>query len=88
MADFRFQSIEDGDLADLWYAVSGQAIRHPEQFEPLRSALLEALLERRGEGLNPWLEERFRAIRLADSRLDAEVNGVVSAVSQTRPVKS
>jgi hypothetical protein len=73
MADFRFQSIEDGDLADIWYAVSGQAIRHPQEFKRLADLLLNELLERREQGLTPWLEERFRAIRLADSREDAEM---------------
>jgi hypothetical protein len=74
MADLRFQSMEDGDVADLWYAISGEAIRHPDRFKPLTDALLDELIERRGDGLNPWLEERFRAVRLADSRQDAALN--------------
>ena len=74
MADIRFQSIEDGDLADAWYGVSGAAVRHPAHFQPLATALLEELVTRRGEGLNPWLEQRFRAFRLADSKEDAEAN--------------
>jgi hypothetical protein len=74
MSDIRFQSIEDGDLADLWYAMSGQAIRHPDRFKPLADVLLNELLERRTEGLNPWLEQRFRDIRAADSREDAQIN--------------
>jgi hypothetical protein len=74
MPDVRFQSLEDGDLADLWYAVSGQAIRHPDRFNSLTDALLDELMERRGEGLNPWLEQRFREVRLADSREDAQAN--------------
>jgi hypothetical protein len=84
MSDIRFQSIEDGDLADIWYATSGQAIRHPDLFKPLADVLLGELLERRGEGLNPWLEQRFRAIRLADSQEDARINMRVSA--ESRPV--
>ena len=74
MADIRFQSFEDGDLADVWYALSGAAVRHPDHFKVLTDAVLDELLERRGDGLNPWLEQRFRAIRLADSREDAEAN--------------
>ena len=74
MADVRFQSLEDGDLADVWYAVSGQAIRHPDHFKPLADALLDELIGRRGDGLNPWLEQRFRAIRLVDSKEDAAAN--------------
>ena len=34
----------------------------------------QELLERREAALKPWLEERFRAFRLADSREDASVN--------------
>jgi hypothetical protein len=85
MADYRFQSIEDGDLADLWYAMSGEAIRHPDLFKPLTDVLLNELLERRAEGLNPWLEERFRAIRLADSRDDAALNMAVSPEARQSP---
>ena len=32
------------------------------------------LVARREESLKPWLEERFRPFRLADSREDAAVN--------------
>jgi hypothetical protein len=88
MPDVRFQSLEDGDLADLWYAVSGQAIRHPDRFKTLADALLDELLERRGEGLNPWLEQRFREIRLVDSREDAETNESVSPEALTDTPKA
>lgn len=74
MGDIRFQSLEDGELADIWYALGGSAIRHPEQFQPLFDAVAAELLGRRGDGLNPWLEQRYRAIRLADSREDALAN--------------
>ena len=74
MADLRFQSFEDGDLADAWYALSGAAIRHPDHFKRLADAFLQELVDRRGAGLNPWLEQRHRAFRLADSREDAEAN--------------
>ena len=73
MADLRFQSLEDGDLADIWYCLSGESIRHPDRFKPLTDALLDELLDRRGAGLSPWLEERFRDIRLTDSKEDAEL---------------
>jgi hypothetical protein len=74
MSDIRFQSLEDGDLADIWYALGGSAARHPDHFQKLMDVCFQELLERRGEGLNPWLEQRFRAFRLADSKEDAEVN--------------
>ena len=75
MADIRFQSFEDGDVADIWYTLGGAAARHTDHFEPLMKAAFKELLDRRGEvGLNPWLEQRFRAFRLADSKEDAEMN--------------
>ena len=74
MADIRFQSFEDGEVADLWYALSGAAIRHTDHFKPLADVWFQELLERRGEGLNPWLEQRYRAFRLADSREDADAS--------------
>ena len=77
MSDIRFQSFEDGDLADVWYALSGAAIRHPDHFKSLADAFLRELEERRGVGLHPWLEQRFRPFRLADSKEDAEANQVI-----------
>jgi hypothetical protein len=74
MSDIRFDSIEDGELADIWYALGGAAVRHPDHFQPLFDAVAAELLDRRGEGLNPWLEQRFRPFRLADSKEDAEAN--------------
>ena len=74
MADVRFRSIEDGDLADLWYCVAGGAIRHTDRFKALGDALLTELLDRRGDGLNPWLNERFRDLRRSDAPVDAALN--------------
>jgi hypothetical protein len=74
MADIRFQSVEDGDLADIWYALGGAAARHPQHFQPLMDAVFTELIDRRGDGLNPWLEQRFRPFRLMDSTADAEAN--------------
>jgi hypothetical protein len=74
MADIRFDSLEDGALADIWYALGGTAIRHPEHFKSLYDAVETVLLARRGEGLNPWLEQRFREFRLVDSREDIIAN--------------
>ena len=78
MTDIRFQSFEDGELADIWYALGGAAVRHPEHFKPLMDSVATELLDRRGVGLNPWLEERYRAFRLADSREDAYANRAIS----------
>jgi hypothetical protein len=74
MSDIRFQSIEDGDLADIWYALGGSAARHPDHFQKLMDECFQELLERREASLKPWLEERFRPFRLADSREDAAFN--------------
>lgn len=78
MSDIRFDSIEDGELADIWYALSGAAIRHPDHFKPLADSVFNELLERRGVALDSFLEHRFRPFRLEDSREDA-------AASRTAP---
>jgi len=74
MSDIRFQSLEDGDLADIWYALGGAANRHPDHFQKLMDECFKELVERREESLKPWLEERFRPFRLVDSREDATAN--------------
>ena len=74
MSDIKFQSLEDGELADIWYALGGAATRHPDHFKPLMDEVFSALLARREEGLNPWLEQRFRPFRLQDSKEDAHAN--------------
>jgi hypothetical protein len=78
MGDIRFQSLEDGELADIWYALGGSAARHPDHFQKLMDECFHELLERREESLKPWLEERFRPFRLADSKEDAGVNLLIS----------
>jgi hypothetical protein len=83
MADIRFQSIEDGPLADIWYAVAGAAVRHPDHFKPLMDVCFDELVSRRGDGLKTWLEERFRPFRLADSKDDAEANLKMSPEART-----
>jgi hypothetical protein len=77
MPDVRFQRLDDEDLADIWYALSGCAVRHPDQFKALTDAALDALLARQGDGLE-WLEQRYRAIRAADAKEDAAANARVS----------
>jgi hypothetical protein len=74
MADIRFQSLEDGVLADIWYALAGVSTRHPDHFKQLMDDTMTELLARRGDGLNPWLEQRFRPFRLQDSKEDAGAN--------------
>ena len=74
MANIKFDSLEDGELADIWYALGGAATRHPDHFKPLMDEVFTTLQERREAGLNPWLEERFRPFRLRDSKEDAAAN--------------
>jgi hypothetical protein len=50
----------------------------------LTDAVLDEPVERRSAGLNPWLEQRFRAIRLVDSKEDAEANRRVSPETSLR----
>ena len=35
ISDIRFQSFEDGDLADIWYASAARRLRHPDHFQKL-----------------------------------------------------
>ena len=51
--------------------------------KPLFDVIATELLERRGDGLNPWLEQRFREFRLSDSKEDAEANLKVSPEADT-----
>jgi hypothetical protein len=74
VADIRFQSIEDGDLADLWYAMAGQALRYPDHFKSFTDALLNELLERRGESVNAWLDDRFRDIHSGAEAVQVDLN--------------
>jgi hypothetical protein len=78
MAKIKFDSLEDGELADIWYALGGSAARHPDHFKPLMDEIFTELLARREQGLNPWLEERFRPFRLIDSKEDAAANATPS----------
>jgi hypothetical protein len=84
MTDIRFQTFEDGEIADIWYALGGAATRHPEQFKGLMEACFEELVDRRGVGLNPWLEERYRRFRLSDSKEDGAAHMVQSPEAATR----
>ena len=78
MIDIRFQSLEDGDLADIWYALGGSAARHPDHFQKLMDECFKELVERREQSLKTWLDERFRPFRGADSREDAAANLAIS----------
>jgi hypothetical protein len=74
MADIRFDSIEDGELADIWYALGGAAVRHSNHFQPLFDSVATELMARRGDGLHPWLQQRFREFIPVDSKEDIIAN--------------
>jgi len=78
VADARFQGLGDDDLADVWYALTACAARHHDRFKALTDAVLDELLARRGRDCLAWLEQRFHAIRLADSKEGVQVNADVS----------
>jgi hypothetical protein len=67
MTDIRFQSFEDGELADIWYALGDAAQRHQGNFSGLANAILEELKARLGETLTPWLEARYAGLRALEA---------------------
>lgn len=69
MTDIRFQSFEDGELADIWYALGNAAARHPGQFAGLAQAIFEELLDRRGKGAQRWLDERYLPLQAPQPQL-------------------
>ncbi len=71
MADQRFRGRCDTDLADIWYALSGAEIRHPDCFKPLVDASIHELERRLHEAVTPFLDGRFAKLRLADAPDDA-----------------
>jgi len=72
--DRRFAELSTEELADIWYALGGAETRHPGSFSSLADTTLKELNARLDSDLAPFLEARFRAHRLADSREDAEAN--------------
>jgi hypothetical protein len=74
VVDQRFSGLSAEELADIWYALGGAETRHPGSFSSLVDTTLRELNARLGDRLTPFLEQRFRAHRLADSREDAEAN--------------
>lgn len=66
--------LSNEDLADVWYAVAGAEIRHPNCFVALLDRANAELLRRLGGDFAPFVEERFRAIRPRDAVEDREAN--------------
>ena len=74
MAYERFQGFSDEELADIWYALAGAEIRHPECFKTLVDASIYELEVRRAETLQHFLHERFSKLRTVDALEDAAAN--------------
>jgi len=74
MADARFRTLSDADLADIWYALSGADIRHPDCFKPLADATMTELERRKGRSVSAFLDDRFARFRGTDAPEDAAAN--------------
>ena len=70
----RFAGLSNEELSDIWYALGGAETRHPGGFSDLVDAAFNELNTRLASTLTPYLEERFRKYRLADSKEDAAAN--------------
>jgi hypothetical protein len=74
MADERFRALSDVDLADIWYALSGADIRHPDCFKPLADATMKELEARKGATVSTFLDDRFARFRGSDKPEDEAAN--------------
>ena len=74
MADERFRGLSDEELADIWYALSGAEIRHPDCFKLLVDASIHELEQRRGVAIREFLDNRFATLRAVDASEDAVAN--------------
>ena len=74
MADERFRGLSDEELADIWYALSGAEIRHPECFQLLVDASISELELRQGVAVRPFLDGRFAKLRAVDASEDVTAN--------------
>jgi hypothetical protein len=74
MDDDRFRCLSNPDLADIWYALSGADIRHPDCFKHLVDAVFRELESRQGSEVSKFLNERFAKFRPTDAAEDVEAN--------------
>ena len=73
MTDRRFDGLSDEELSDIWYALAGAEIRHPDRFFTLVDASIRELEQRRGAEIRRFLDERFAPLRATDAREDAAI---------------
>lgn len=74
MTDERFRMLSDAELADIWYALSGADIRHPDCFKLLADATMKELEDRKGLSVSAFLDDRFARFRDADKAEDVAAN--------------
>jgi hypothetical protein len=74
MADERFRGLSDEELADIWYALSGAEIRHPDCFKLLVDASIHELEQRQGRAIRGFLDARFSPLRAVDASEDVAAN--------------
>jgi hypothetical protein len=74
MSDARFHDLSDEELADIWYALSGAEIRHPDCFRQLVADTIRELELRRGHGVRDFLDHRFTRLRSVDAVEDVVAN--------------
>ena len=67
-----FDGLSNSEVADIWYAVAGAENRHPGCFTAVLEGSDDELRRRLGDGLAPYLNERFARLRPVDAAEDAE----------------
>jgi hypothetical protein len=79
MTDERFQGLTNDELADIWYALAGSDIRHPDCFKHLVDASIGELETRLGPAVRRFLDERFAKLRMTDVLDDVKANRKVTS---------
>jgi hypothetical protein len=77
----KFVSLDNDELADVWYALAGAEIRHPGCFTAMLEASHDELLKRMGNGLAPFIEGRFAKLRSQDAAEDITATQAASESS-------
>ena len=80
--DTRFEGLNNEELADIWYALSGAEIRHTDVFRPLVDASLHELDRRLADKLREFLDLRFAKLRSIDVPEDAIATAKAQGSSQ------
>ena len=70
----RFSGLSDDELADIWDALAGAEIRHPDCFKALLDDSIKELEWRKGKAVREFLDARFAKLRGIDAPEDIEAN--------------